>query len=241
MKNGTENTYQEALEGKKHRLRILKYWGIRIFEFVGYSIAFAMVVMAFMLFTNTNVMLDAATFGLLFPIYLLITGAVMIMAFGISMFQTYFPILVSLNVSRKRAAGSIILVEGVSTFILILLAAAVWGAAAKKSGEDTMELLTLFSGIFFIIVAVGILFSVVIIRWGKIGVILLIVTFAAAGGVVGAFMAMKGGDVFLHMQRYLIEDVAGKNFLPVLYAGIFSYVAAGALAVFATKKAEIKI
>lgn len=241
MRNGSDNTYQAERAEHKRRLRILKYWGIQILELAGCSIAFAVAMMVLQLLTSGSEIMDTMPLGLLFPIYLLVIGAVTIMVFGISLFQVYFPTLVSLNVTRKSAAGSIVLAQGAASLVLMLLAAALWGIGAKKSGAETMGLLMLFTGIFFIIVALGILFGIVLIRWGKIGVILLVLIFAAAGGVLGFFVASVGGDVIVHMQSWLIEDAAGKNFFPVFGAGVLSYVISGVLAVFMTRKAEVRV
>lgn len=242
MRNGSDNTYQAERTGKSRRLRILKYWSIQVTEIVACSIGLAAAMMVLQMFTsNANAMLEGVTWVFLSPVYLLIMGAITVMISGITVFQTYFPVLVSMNVTRKGAAGGIVLVQGVSSLVVLLLAAVIWSFAAKLSGEDIGGMMALSAGLFFMVAAVGILFGTVVIRWGKIGIFLMILIFMVVGAVVGVSVAMFGNDRFLYMQKFLLEDAAGNNFLPVLLAGALVYAASGVFAVFATRKAEVRV
>lgn len=234
--------YREESRGRSRFFRIVKYWGIQVMEIVACSIGLAVAMMAFQMFaSNSNVLLEGVTWIFLFPIYLLVMGAVTVMIFGITIFQTYFPVLVSMNVTRKGAAGSIILAQSAASLVVLLLAAVIWSFAARSGGEDVGGMLALSAGIFFMVAAAGILFGTVVIRWGKIGIILTMLIFTVLGGIVGASVATLGGDRFLHLQKLLVEDIAGNNFFHVLLAGVLVYAAFGVFAVFATRKVEIKV
>lgn len=242
MRMEADNTYQAERTGKSRRLRILKYWSIQVTEIVACSIGLAAAMMVLQMFTsNANAMLEGVTWVFLSPVYLLIMGAITVMISGITVFQTYFPVLVSMNVTRKGAAGGIVLVQGASSLVVLLLAAVIWSFAAKLSGEDIGGMMALSAGLFFMVAAVGILFGTVVIRWGKIGIFLMILIFMVVGAVAGVSVATLGNDRFLHMQKFLLEDAAGNNFLPVLLAGALVYAASGVFAVFATRKAEVRV
>lgn len=242
MRMEADNTYQEERVGKSRRLRMLKYWSIQVMEIVACSIGLAAAMMVLQMFTsNGNMMMEGVTWVFLSPVYLLIMGAFTVMIFGITIFQSYFPVLVSMNVTRKGAAGGIVLVQGASSLVVLFLAAVIWSFAAELSGEDIGGMMALSAGLFFMVAAAGILFGTVVIRWGKIGIFLMIFIFMVVGAVVGVSVAMFGNDRFLHMQKFLLEDVAGNNFLPVLLAGALVYAASGVFAVFATRKAEVRV
>ncbi len=242
MRMEADNTYQEERVGKSRRLRMLKYWSIQVMEIVACSIGLAAAMMVLQMFTsNGNMVMEGVTWVFLSPVYLLIMGAFTVMIFGITIFQSYFPVLVSMNVTRKGAAGGIVLVQGASSLVVLLLAAVIWSFAAKLSGEDIGGMMALSAGLFFMVAAVGILFGTVVIRWGKIGIFLMILIFMVVGAVVGVSVAMFVNDRFLYMQKFLLEDAAGNNFLPVLLAGALVYAASGVFAVFATRKAEVRV
>lgn len=221
---------------------MLKYWSIQVMEIAACSVGLAAAMMVFQMFaSNANAMLEGVTWVFLSPVYLLIMGAITVMISGITVFQTYFPVLVSMNVTRKGAAGGIVLAQAAASLVVLLLAAVIWSFAAKLSGEDIGGMMALSAGLFFMTAAFGILFGTVVIRWGKIGIFLTMLIFAAVGGIVGASVATLGNDRFLHLQKFLLEDVIGNNYLPVLLAGALVYAASGAFAVFATRKAEVRV
>ena len=239
-----EQTGQMAFAVRKSRLRrSLCYWGREVLGWVASCIAVSVFMgMLQLLGINTYVQGDGVTYLALFPMYLLIMGTLVLLIFGITMFQATFPVLVSVNVTRRGAVCGIVLSQGAASALILLLAGGIWMILPESAGDDAVRgLLPFFTGILFVGVTFGILFGVVMVRWGKLGVIIMMIAFGVLGGFAGAGFAMFGKDSLIHMQEFLIKNVAEKNFWPVAAAGVCVYAAAGVFAVFATAKTEVKV
>lgn len=221
-------------------MRKFKFWGSYWLECLGIS-AGAALIMIFMYGIGSS---DPGHGGIgnmfmeelaLYPYYLVITGAFIILIVTINYYQLYFSILVSMNCTRKQAAGEVLLATTATILGIAALAAALWLFLPGDIAADGIKILPLLAGLLFIDAALAVVMGIVTVRWGKIGMIIMVLVCTLAGGLAGAWTVLGDARLF---------DLIGNlqfNFYAVLGIGIGLYLAAGVFSVAATRKLEVRI
>ncbi len=228
----------------KYGMSSLKFWSRQCLTWLG----IAAVTSLFMLLLQgmgdeTPAVSSLDTFLFVMPFYLIVIGAFCALILGASTFQTMFGALVSMNVTRKAVTAGIILTQAAFIGCILAVSAGMWSAARMISGEsDTMlSLLPLFAAVCFGLAAVGTVIGIIFLRWGKAGVIALVIICGIFGGIVGAGYAASDGELFAGMQKIMFEDLAGNNFWPLTAASAAVFAAVAVFALIAARKVEVRV
>lgn len=220
-------------------MRNIKFWGRNYLECLGLSACAAIVLILFFGIGSRNIgesgiggMLLAAIS--LFPYYLVMAGAFVLLTVTISYFQLYFSVLLSMNSTRRDVAGSIWISTAAVTLTIIALAGIIWKFLPGDLAQKGIRILPLLAGMFFIENTVVIVIGVIAVRWGKTGMILLMILALVCGGAAGAWVVLSG-ETF--------EALLGLSFdfYPVLAASIVLYLLAGIFIVVGTRKLEVRL
>lgn len=175
----------------------------------------------------------------MFPAYLLAIGCITVTIYGIIWFQSYFSLLVSMNVTRRRAVLNIELNIVLLILGLLALAALIWRCLTADLFQIGMFLISILSPALFISAAFCMAIGVTMVRWGKVGVFLLIALCALAGAVVGAAVSMFDNGIQTFIQ--LIEVRISDNItLWPLAASVVVYVVASIYGLLALKRVEVR-
>ena len=228
----------------KYGISSLKFWSRQCLTWLG----IAAVTSLFMLLLQgmgdeTPAVSSLDTFLFVMPFYLIVIGAFCALILGASTFQTMFGALVSMNVTRKAVTAGIILTQAAFIGCILAVSAGMWSAARMISGEsDTMlSLLPLFAAVCFGLAAVGTVIGIIFLRWGKAGVIALVIICGVFGGIVGAGYAASDGELFAGMQKIMLEDLAGNNFWPLTAVSVIVFAAVAVFALIAARKVEVRV
>jgi len=84
----------------------------------------------------------------------------------------------------------------------------------------------------------GMLLGASVLRWGKIGTIIMAAAIMVITIGISAFIAMGGKDSF---RGFSMETVAELNFWPLALAMAAFYLLAGAAAFMLTRKIEVRV
>lgn len=238
MKHETHQTGGGALRGS------LRFWGRTCLENIAMAVVAAAGLMVFRMMSVSASGEGAGDMLLgevsLFPYLLAGTGVLVVMMTVMGCFQTYFSVLLSMNVTRGTAIGGIWGSQLATAAGLLGCMALIWKLAAGEIASVGMAILPLVAGVFLIAAAVSMLLGVGTLRWGRIGTIIGVLSFMVMGGCVGAFIAMTG-DSFLLETYVSREMMAGWNCWLLLAGGGAFYAAAGAFAFAVLRKAEVRI
>lgn len=175
----------------------------------------------------------------LYPYYLLVVGASLMMIICFSYFQTYFSILVSMNATRKSVVGGILASITVTGIVLLLISALIWKMMPGERARLGWKLLPLFTGLFFGMTAYVIVLNVVLGKWRSRGVLLMLLATIVIAAMIG-FGAASNGNI-AEMQFVSLSGLAGGNFQWVMILGMILYLMAGAFAAAATRKLEVRM
>lgn len=221
-------------------VRNIKFWGRLCLESLGLSIGASMVWLLFM-GAGSDVHFRAGGAGWagilsLYPYYLLIVGVLFAVIMGATYIQVYLPVVLSMNATRKSIArGMFGCMTGIVMGILAI-SAAFWKLIPGDISASGWKLMPLFTGMFFIMAAVGLLLGVAAVRWGKVGIIMAIIMCALAGAVAGMTVALSDKGII----EYLIS-VADGDFKFLAVVGIALYLAVGVFAAKALRKLEVRV
>lgn len=187
-------------------MKSLRFWGGILLKMLGNTFATAFIIIMILYMSNGN----AASGGIetelsLFPYYLVIAGFFMIFVCGYNWFQTYFCMLISMNVTRKAAVYGILAVNLTYVLGINLLAAVLWKVFPGEISAGGLSLVHLFTGVFLISSSICTLMGVIMLRWGKIGVALTVLFMTLIGGAFGACVALPAGTVTSGMQQLVVH------------------------------------
>lgn len=227
------------------KMRKVKFWGKSSLQCIGMSAVAALLMYLFYgigpsgYSGNMETMLTEVLS--LYPYYLLISGAGLMLILCLSYFQTYFPVFLSMNATRKSVIGGIMGSMAVTGAVLLLTAALIWRLTPGDIAESGWKLLPLFTGLFFGVTAYCITLGVVLIRWRSKGVLLMILNTVVIGVIAGFCYGAASNKNMMEMQFLSLLTAAEGNFLPVTALGIVLYLAAGFFAAVATSKLEVRM
>lgn len=178
----------------------------------------------------------------LFPYYMMIVGGFVLMIMTTSYFQGYFSLLVSMNARRSEVVEGVMGVTAMTILSIMGVSAVLWSLVKNDISAGGMTLLPLFAGVLFGMSGLFGAMGAVITRWGKIGTVIFVLICMAAGGALGASLAMLRDkeDIFA-MHRVMITDLPGWfNFWIVLAVGLVIYLLAGVFILGVMRKQEVK-
>ncbi len=216
--------------------RSVKYWSRNCLESIGVCMVASLVLMLF--FAGGSIRFeDAFQFMcILYPFYLILTGALYLMIVSVSYFRSYLPMLISMNATRRRAVLGIILHQGIVLLLLLALSAFLWMVPAGNEAGSA-ELLLAIAGGMLLTEALGILLGAVSARWGKIGGLITAILCMVTGGLCGAGVALLGKEKAGAMIIALLDSSTWW----LLILGLTSYVLAGIFALVITRKIEVRM
>lgn len=222
------------------KIRSLKFWGRLCAESLGIAIGISMVWLLFMGLSSGEYAGDIgrtlAEWLPLYCYYLLMTGALVLMIMGITYFQVYFPVVLSMNATRKSIAIGILgCMLGIAAGVL-LLSAIIWRLVPGEISASGWKLMPLFIGALLSIAAFGLILGVAVGRWGKAGLIMTGVLFGLIGGGAGMSVALFNKSVIME----LVNNFMNRNFHPLAVAGIILFAAVSLLVLRATRKMEVR-
>lgn len=127
------------------------------------------------------------------PNILLYLSLIVILTIGVSVTQTYYPMLISFGCRRRNVfLGNLFLhlMLMVQSLILYKIFAEIFG-----DGESTFGMPMLIA-IYLITSGISQLIGIVKMKWGKIATVLLVIVFMGAGMGAGFILAFSGTDDF---------------------------------------------
>lgn len=214
----------------------LRFWGSNVLEELGLTLVLGI---AISLVTWCGSSKMAVTDVLLdFPYLLLLAGGFVILMMVISCFKVYFPLLISMNVTRKAAmigiwlsqAGEVLLLDGVTGLV--------WKVVPGVEAQARFALLPAFTGTLFGIIGICIIMGAVLLRWGRLGGIIIGVVCVVGGIGGGMAAALYADESFLEIQQLQSGALAGMGRMFLLVGGLL-YVVSGVVSRVLTKKTEV--
>lgn len=218
--------------------RNIKFWGENMLECIGIAAAGALILILFFCIGGSDfggsgfAGMFWATFAV-FPYYMIMAGAVVILVLTSSYCKIYLSLLISMGSTRREAALGILISMGAVIVGLVAIAAIVWSCLSGDVSADGLRLLPLLAGALLADGAIGLCIGVVIWRWGKIGMIIFTAVCMGAGGACGVLVVLSGRWVLDALRQLQF------NFYPVLVGGGILYLLACIFTVVATRKIEI--
>lgn len=220
-------------------VRNIKFWGMLCLEYLGISAAGAFVWLLFMgagsgefFGTGNEGILSLAE---LYPYYLMLIGTVVVIVMGINNFQVYFPVVLSMNATRKSIAGGIIGCTAGTVLGILFISAIIWGLLSGEVSSSGRKLVPLFAGALFIIAAIGLLFGVAAVRWGKVGIIVVSIMCALVGAGAGMAVALSDKGIV-----EFLNSIADGEFKWIAAVGIVLYLAVGIFVAKAMRNLEVR-
>lgn len=247
MNNEISSIAYKEERGWKRRniLGSLRFWGRTCLESLGMSAGLALVLMLLRELGSSVYAENAGdavmTAIALFPYMLACAGMIVVTMCVIGCFQTYFSLLVSMNVTRPSAIKGIWLSQLGMILGILAMMTLIWKLTPGDISASGLMLIPFFAVVFFVAAAVCIVLGIVSTRWGKIGMILAILCFMLIGGLCGAFVAMSGEESLVEMIQISRGELVGINYWPMLAGSIALYLASGVFALIMTRNSEVRI
>lgn len=220
-------------------MKSIGFWGRLCMECLGLSAGGALVWLLFMR-AGSGTLFRTEGEGLaggfaLYPYYLIMVGAVLAAVMGMSYFQVYLPVVLSMNATRKSIARGIVgCMTGIVVCVL-LISLVVWYLVPGDISASGRRLLPLFTGALFLIAALGLLFGTVALRWGRIGTILAAIMCALAGAGAGMTVGLSEKGIM-----EFVMDAAKGEFKLAAVGGVILYAAVGIFVSRSLRKVEVR-
>lgn len=163
---------------------------------VGMLFTVAVFMTAVAVFLNAPSFADALEyFIMLLPLYILIMGIFVLPMLAANVYQVYIPAGISLGCSRKKtfAGGCVMRViccMEVVLAVLILESVTGWENFEGYPGRG-LEFLAAMFFLYLAFMAVGDMLGIIYLRYGKIGIIIMILFFMVCGGGVGGVLGLS--------------------------------------------------
>ena len=219
----------------KRGLKGLRFWGRFWFESMGMVLGISL----FLPLLNQGLGSGAggwkgwlAEIARQYPYYLMIAGLFTLLMLGISYFQVYFPILVTMNQVRKRAVAGM----WVSILTIVLGITGGCGLIWSIFAPENIRIIAPLIGAFLITAAISVMAGAITLRWGKIGTFLFVGLAMLIGMGLGIIFA--AGDE-LGLGQWSVSEI-GERFGFLFFAGMIGYLLAGIFALCVTRKAEVR-
>lgn len=220
-------------------IRNVKFWGKNVLESIGISLAAAVVLLLFMGIMGSDISDEAGFWEFMmgvFPYYLLLSGVFVVAMLAVSYFQLYFSVLVSMNVTRRACVTGIMASLTVTILGILTVIWGIWKFCPGDVAKDGMKLFSLSAAIFFYAAGICVFLGTVILRWGKIGTIVMVVLCGAVGAFVGGWVSATSNGI-----EELVKLLMQFQFSGVLIGSLVIYILAGIFAAIFTRKVEVRV
>lgn len=169
------------------------------------------------------------------PYYMGVYSMLMMVVLGVTNFTYTVPITLSFNCTRRSlciGTQYLYLMLGGQIILLILGYAFLFAGDGK---EPLLRIMPAMIGLMFGCIGVGELLGGIVVRFGKIGMILMVIICGLCGGVIGAVVGYTGGNLNL-------KDFAGKlgGINMILLIGALVYVVCFGLNYLSLRKVSVK-
>lgn len=222
----------------------LNFWGKNCLESIGISLAGAALLFLFFgMGRGIYKAGDGVEILALVPYYIFLAGGFCGLMLVVGYFQLYFPILISMNVTRKKIVGGILLCQIVMLAVLVGISGLIWRLIPGDISSGGLRILPMLIGILLLAAAFCIALGAVIVRWGKIGTVIFAALAALIGAAAGMSVAMlAGSDSDFWMEIVKLSGTAEGGFVRIiLAAGILFYAAAAIFSAVITRKVEARL
>lgn len=173
-----------------------------------------------------------------YPLYALLVGCIVMGMLGVTWFQTYYSVIVSLSATRRETITGIVVVEAATAAGIAGFMAVFW--AVIPGGGKYLPIMPLFAGLIFVVASFGMVLGVAIVRWKTLGGFLAVILYGACGLAFGITIGMTGGggDIL-----GMLQELAGKPFWPALLtgAGVLLYALSCVFAAVMMRKSEVRV
>lgn len=217
--------------------RHVKYWGRNAFVWTGVSLVCTLGFWILNELGNAKYVQGVGS-AATFQIYLAVVGAFVSVIAVISTFQTEIPRLVSMNVTRKAAVWGLVAGHAATVLLHIHLGILIWCIFGVWEMEIIIFISSLLASVLLGFGGFGMLLGTVVLRWGKIGIVIMVIAILMMTTGAGIFMAMQGEDFF---QSLSLEAMTELNFWPLALIMAVFYLLTGAAAVILTRKIEVRV
>ncbi len=175
--------------------RLGKYVAKMTAQLCVYMILISAIMMAFSYgdgvarFWREGALLEGISF--LFPLDLYIMAVVSIPIMAGSMCKVYFPIYVSMGLTRKKAFGCVVAVETVTMAAMFLIVNVLWRITGENLGPGIGYVPAMLAALV-VMGGLGMLFGGIVLRFGTKGAVIFMLTFIGVSGIAG-FAVMFAG------------------------------------------------
>lgn len=173
-----------------------------------------------------------------YPLYVFLIGDVVMAILGITWFQTYYSVIVSLSATRRETVTGIAAVEAATAVGIAGFMAVFW--AVIPGGGKYLSMMPLFTGIIFVVASFAMVLGVAVVRWKKLGVLLSVILYGSCGMAFGITIGMIDNDAG---DIWKLQVFDGTAFWPVLLAGagVLLYLLSCVFAVVAMRRSEVRV
>lgn len=230
------------ITGRQTRAR-LQFWCESWLETIALILVVAICIYLFLSFGRSagSAQDKLQEFLMIFPYYIMMTGMFGVFLVGIGYFQTYFQILLSMNSTRKRILGNILFHLALMQLSILGIMGLIWKLAGGDAADAGISLLPLLTGSMFLAGACSVLLGTVMIRWGKIGMILFTLICTLIGGCAGVCTVSISAEQVSKWVQMLIGMSESVLNCGVVAAGVIGYLLAGLFAARMTRKIEVRV
>lgn len=175
--------------------RLGKYVAKMTAQLCVYIILISAIMMAFSYgdgvarFWREGALLEGISF--LFPLDLYIMAVVSLPIMAGSMCKVYFPIYVSMGLTRKKAFGCVVAVETVTMAAMFLIVNVLWRITGENLGPGIGYVPAMLAALV-VMGGLGMLFGGIALRFGTKGAVIFMLTFVGVSGIAG-FAVMFAG------------------------------------------------
>lgn len=230
------------ITGRQMRAR-LQFWCESWLETIALILAVAICIYLFLSFGKSagSAQDKLKEFLMIFPYYIMMTGMFGVFLVGIGYFQTYFQLLLSMNSTRKRILGNILVHLALMQLSILGIMGLIWKLVGGDAADAGISLLPFLTGSMFLAAACSVLLGTVMIRWGKIGMILFMLICTLIGGCAGVCAVSISAEQVSKWVQMLIGMSESVLSCGVAAAGVIGYLLAGLFAAVMTRKIEVRV
>ena len=120
------------------------------------------------------------------PMYIVLAAAFWVFIYILGFFKTYYPVVLSFRAHRGKTHRNFIFCLLTIDALMFVILAAVFAALFHMQVMDALLACSLITGVMLFFEGIGLAFSVLYVRYGKLGVAICALVGAAFGGVFGA-------------------------------------------------------
>lgn len=156
------------------------------------------------------------------PMYIVLAAAFWVFIYILGFFKTYYPVVLSFRAHRGKTHRNFIFCLLTIDALMFVILAVVFAALFHMQVMDALLACSLITGVMLFFEGIGLAFSVLYVRYGKLGVAICALVGAAFGGVFGYVMA-SGGDAFYWLVGHIFSWISAG----ILFAAGICVFAAG--------------